>query len=362
MLATLLLAAVPLFAPPALAARGDPVASGSFALTLSSGFKRQLKSNGVKMLRRQFAIEEGSIDPTDGTGSLTLDGKLKFKKGARKGGFKRVTMTLGKGGLLRGDGSKLFRLKVGSVDRQGFGAEINGIRVKLLRNGAKTINRKLGLHSLHAGSAGKASVSEQPKTVRVKSGQMRVVPSLDPSGSIAFKLFSHCVNPIMSVNAIPPAQQDSNLNFIFPVTGGTIGPNGRDGLTLTAGGTQINKDPVQTVGVCGSVPNDVNIKQTNLQLDMATNHGFAEAVIGGYASPLGGPKGVAIAFEIDKSRMFVDAHPKAGKITISGLKLGLSQAATIFLNLVFPNASGNPQGDFKVGDLFGQATLTLTTR
>ena len=103
MLATLLLAAVPLFAPPALAAQGDPVASGSLALTLSSGFKRQLKSNGVKMSRREFTIEEGSIDPKNGTGSLTLDGKLKFKKGARKAGFKRLTVTLGKGGLLRGD-------------------------------------------------------------------------------------------------------------------------------------------------------------------------------------------------------------------------------------------------------------------
>ena len=99
-----------------------------------------------------------------------------------------------------------------------------------------------------------------------------------------------------------------------------------------------------------------------MQLDMATNHAFAEAVIGGYAPPLGGPKGVAIAFEIDKRRMFVDAHPKARKITISGLNLGLSQAATIFLSLVFPNASGYPPGDFKVGDLFGAATLTLTTR
>lgn len=350
-------------APPAPAAQGDSVASGNFQLTVSGGFKRQLKSNGVKMSRRQFTIKKGSINPTDGSGSLTLDGKLKFKHGGRKQAYKRVALTLGNGGLLRGDGSKLFKLSGGTVERQGFGAQINGVKVKLLRKGAKQLNRKLGLHSLHAGKAGTASISEQPKAVLVKNGEARVVPSLDPGGSVAFKLFSHCVNPVLGgVTAIPPAQQDSNLNFIFPVLGGTIGPTGRAGLTLTGGGSQINKDPAQVVGVCGSVPNDVKIMQTNLQFDMATNHVFAEAVIAGYGPPLGGPKGVAIALDIDKSKMIVEAHPNAGKVTIRGLNLSLSQAAITFLNLAFPNSSGNPQEDFKAGDLFGEATLTLNTR
>ena len=363
LLAALSFAVPALLAGPAVAANpGDPVASGSLQLTLSKGFKRQLKSNGVKLPRQLFTIKKGTIDPTDGSGLLTLDGKLPVKKSGRKRSFQRLTVTLGAGGALRGDGVKLFALGGGQVDRQGFGAAINGVSVKLVRKGARLLNRKLGLHSLHPGNVGTATISEQPKTVRVKSGQVRVVPTLNPDGSVAFKLFRHCVNPILGVSAIPPAQQDSNLNFIFPVQGGTVGPTGKAGVMLTGGGSQIVKDSLQTFGACGSVPSDASIRQTALQFDLAGNHVFADAVIGGYGPPLGGPKGVAIGFEINKSKMNVDAHPNARKITISGTTLGLSDAAVIFLNLVFPNSSGNPADDFKAGDEFGEATFTLNVR
>jgi hypothetical protein len=363
LLAALSIAVPALLAVPAVAADpGDPVASGSLQLTLSKGFKRQLKSNGVKLPQQLFTIKKGSIDPTDGSGLLTLDGKLPLKKGGRKRSIERITVTLGAGGALRGDGVKLFALSGGKVDRQGFGANINGVSVKLVRKGARLLNRKLGLHSLHAGNVGTATISEQPKTVRVKTGQVRVVPTLNPDGSVAFKLFRHCVNPILGVSAIPPAAQDSNLNFIFPVQGGTIGPTGKAGVMATGGGSQIVKDQLQTIGTCGSVPSDASIRQTALQFDLAGNHVFADAVIGGYGPPLGGPKGVAIGFEIDKKNMHVDAFPNARKITISGTTLGLSNAAVIFLNLVFPNSSGNPQDDFKAGDEFGEATFTLNVR
>jgi hypothetical protein len=345
-----------------VAAQGDPVASGSFQLSLSGGFKRQLKRNGVKMLRREFTVRKGSIDPTDGTGTLTLAGKLKFKHGGRRAVFKRVTVTLGKGGALRGDGIKLFRLSGGSVTRQGYGAQLNGIAAKLVRRGAKYLNKRLDLGSLRPGKAGTVTVTEQPKTVRVKNGNVRVVPSLDLGGSVAGKLIFHCMNPVGSVHAIAPAQQDSNLNFIFPVQGGTIAPNGRDGLTQTAGGSQLTKDPLNNFGACANVPPNTDIKQTNLGFDLATNHVFAEAVIGGYAPPLGGPKGVAIALDIDKSKMSVNDFPNAGRVVVQGLTLKLSEASITFLNLVFPNSSGDPNRDFKQGDLFGEATITVNTR
>jgi hypothetical protein len=360
--ATLLLATAALAAPADAATQGDPVASGSFQLTLSKALKHQLKSNGVKLRRTLFTVKKGSVDPTDGSGSLSLDGKLPFKRGAKKRSLQRPTVTLGPGGAIRADGVKLFALAGGKVDRQGFGAQINAISVKLVRSGARYLNRRLGLHSLRAGKAGTATVSEQPKTVRVKNGEIRVVPTLSPEGSVAFKLFRHCVNPLLGVSAIPPASQDSNMNFIFPVQGGTIGPTGKAGVMQTGGGSQIVKDPLQTIGTCGSVPADASIRQTDLQFDLAGNHVFADAVIGGYGPPLGGPKGVAIGFEIDNSKMNVDAHPNARKITISGVNLGLSDAAVIFLNLVFPNSSGDPANDFKAGDQFGEATFTLNVR
>src|SRR5919108_3706980 len=86
-----LAAMLALVVAPANAAQ-DPVKSGTFKLKLAKSFKKQLKSNGVKMKPKKFAITGGSIDPTvgtyssasSGTGNVTLKGKLKFKKGGKK--------------------------------------------------------------------------------------------------------------------------------------------------------------------------------------------------------------------------------------------------------------------------------------
>ena len=348
--------------PPADAAPANPVAGGRLVLRLSGGFKRQLKLNGVKM-RRSLAIKKGSIDPSDGSGSLTLAGRLKLSRHGRKTSFGKPVVRLGRKGSLRAGGVKLFRLRGGSVHRHGFGSKLKRVGVRLLPRGVRQLNRKLGLHSLHPGRAGTASITVRPKTVRVSSGTVRVVPSLSPGDGAAFKFFDHCVDPILGgITAIPPAAQDSNLNFVFPVQGGTIGPDGRAGLTLLGGGTEVSKDPAKNSGPCAAVPDGANVRQSGLAVDLANDHVFADAVIGGYPPPLGGPKGVAIGFEIDKRQMIVDARPKARKLTIANVELSLSAASATFLNLVLPNSSGNPSRDFMSGDLFGTATMTLSTR
>jgi hypothetical protein len=47
---------------------GDPVASGTFAFKFSSGFKHQLKSNGVKLKPKKLKIKSAgsSLDPITG--------------------------------------------------------------------------------------------------------------------------------------------------------------------------------------------------------------------------------------------------------------------------------------------------------
>jgi hypothetical protein len=354
------LAALLAFAAAAPAA-GDQVGSGSVELKLSGGFKGQLKQNGVKLRPRKFTIKGGSFDPGVGSGSLTLNGKLKLKKGGRTVALRRLSVSLGKGGTLWSAGTKLFGLRAGRVSRQGFGSKIDGVKVKLLRKGARKLNRQLGLRSLHPGNAGTLSVTEVPKTVPVKGGQTRVVPSLDPDKSIAFKLDQHCVQTIGGAVPIPPAQQDAGFAFIFPAVGGTIGPDGNAGLTLHSGGVQLNKDASRVTGLCASVPSDARAIQTDLQFDLKGNHVFAHSAIAGYPPPLGTDKGVSIAYEIDKKQMTIDANPNAGKITISGLELGLNAGSATFLNIVFPNTSGIAMRDFMPGDLFGTATMTLNT-
>ncbi len=244
LLVALLLVAALVFAPTAFGA-GDPVASGSFNLKLSRSFHKQLRRNGVAMKPKVFTVEQGSIDPITGTGTLTLKGKLRFNHDHKKVVYKKVTARLGSNGVLMGGGIKLFTLRGGTVTRNGFGATVSGVKVKLLKGAAKKINKRLGLHSLHRASAGSLSVSEQPQTVEVTGGTVHVVP--DPtltvgSGTIASKLFAHCINGLTGVTAIGPAIKNPpalSPSFDFPVTGGTISPEGPTARSIRPAGSRL---------------------------------------------------------------------------------------------------------------------------
>src|SRR5205085_5349949 len=146
----------------------------------------QLKHNGVKLLPKKLKIKGGSsLDPTTGAGTIKL-GKITFKKGGKKVIYGNAKAILGSKGRISGSGGKLFRLSKGTVARNGFGARVSGVKVKLLGSAAKRINKKLGLHSLHGGSAGKLTVDEQPQTVQIISGTAFVdVPLSDLGGSTA---------------------------------------------------------------------------------------------------------------------------------------------------------------------------------
>ena len=117
-----------LTAPMAFGA-GDPVASGTFKLKLSGGFKKQLKQNHVKLKPAKFGLKGGSqIDPTTGAGTLFL-GKVTFKKGGKKYAIKNAKATLGASGgkgKLAGKAKggvtvKLFKLSGGTLAKLNLG-------------------------------------------------------------------------------------------------------------------------------------------------------------------------------------------------------------------------------------------------
>jgi len=160
----ILVVSVALLSAPTAFGAGDPVASGTLSFKRSSGFKHQLKSNHVKLKPKAFSIKVGSsVDPITGAGTLKL-GKITFKKGNKKVVYGSAKATLGANGgkgNIKGSGGKVFSLSGGTVVRNGFGATVSGVKVKLLKGAAKKINRKLELHSLHKGSAGSLGVAEQ---------------------------------------------------------------------------------------------------------------------------------------------------------------------------------------------------------
>jgi hypothetical protein len=368
---------------------GDPVASGTFGFKLSSGFKHQLKSNGVKLKPKAFKIKTAgsSVDPITGAGTLKL-GKITFKKGNKKVVYGNAKATLGANGgkgNIKGSTGKLFSLKGGKVTRNGFGATVSGVKVKLLKSAAKKINKALGLHSLHPGSAAKLEVAEQPSTVQIVSGTATVKPTPPPilggpAVSVTAKLQFHCVDPPSGVVPIQGATQDPlpDGTFHFPVTGGTVGPTGKDGVLLLSGAVQLSSGAGTAGGSplfpqpagCSATPNTTPAMQLQ-QGDLAPNLllGNVGATVNLTKNPagvLGSPQGafVAIGQAIDTSKMTVVADPTAKTVKIAGAEIRNNATSSQTLNLLFPNKTSplDATKNFADGDDFGTATLTVSTR
>jgi hypothetical protein len=366
-------AALPLVAALALAApasgAGDPVATGSFHLKLSRSFKHQLRHNGVAMKPKAFSAKGGSIDPISGTGTLILNGKLRFKHDHKKVIYKTLTATLRSNGVLKGDGGKLFKLRGGAVTRNSFGADISGVKASFLQAAAKKINKKLGIHSLHRASAGSLSVSEQPQTVEVTGGTAHLVP--DPtttagSGTIASKLLAHCINGLSGVTAIGPGIKNPPLNtpsFDFPITGGTISPLGTDGVVNQAGGIEVENRRTGGVPVACNTPSLIlaTLQQTEFANNLLSNYISSHVVIVG-SVPTVGDQGVVIGLSLNASNATVSSNPDDHSVTVKGTVIRFNKGSALALNQTFAQPSYDASMEFVAGDLFGTVDLTVTTR
>jgi hypothetical protein len=398
------------------AVTGDPIASSTFTVKVSQSFKKQLKHNGVKMKPKKLTLRSGDVDPTTGVGAhLRLNKKIAFKLGGK--GIKKCTrkadskkkakqcktkavfsnLSGSLPGKVKSSSGKLFSLGAATVARNGFGADLSGIKIKFLKGAAKKINRQLQLHSLHPSSFGTASLSYQPKTVAVTGGTTNVnVPfsylTSEQNTNVTGKLASHCVDPFGGVSAIepgvltstPPDDPSIAARFTFPVTGGTVGPTGKAGAIQMAGGVLIPSGRVFTPlepASCdketpGTSTSHSYLAFTNLAPNLALNNVQANAVIGG-TSPgcnlmgqtascptavFGGDKGVAIGQVLDMSAATVSADPGAKTVTINGALIRNNALSTLVLGGLFPNASSDPAKDFADGDKFGIASLTVNTR
>jgi hypothetical protein len=347
--------------PAALAAR-DPVRVGSFHLRLSDAFKKQLSRHGVSMTPKSFEIRGGAIDPITGNGLLKLRGRLTFKHGDEKLPFKRVTATLGSGGVLKAGGVKLFRLGGGTVSRNGFGANIKGIRLTFLKGAAKGLNRKLGLSSLRRGTAGSLSVSAQPQTVEVVSGTTSVEPALG-AGSVSSKLAAHCVDPNSGVSVIAPGMQPGGpgTTFFFPVSFGTISPIGADGVVQQAGGLQLANGGAGLPPDCPA-SNNLTIRLSDFSADLLHRTVSAHVAISGSGSPLG-DLDAAIIFPLDISDAWVNADPFNLAVASNGTAIRLNPFAAATLNLLLPQPSpADPNMQFADGDLFGISGISVAVR
>ena len=331
---------------------GDPVASGTFAFKYSGGFKHQLKSNGVKLKPKKLKIKTAgsSLDPITGAGTLKL-GKITFKKGNNKVVYNSAKATLGANGgkgNVKGSSGKLFSLKGGKVTRSGFGAKVSGVKVKLLKSAAKKINKALGLHSLHKGSAGTASANNvQPSTVTLVSGSSELVANL-----VTFAKFGHhCVSPVttgttgvLGIAPLAPATETPTPSFVFPVTGGSLSPAATSGTANASGGIQITQnilnDNAPTAGsLCNTIAGGTSsqVKQSDLVLDLNSKQIQAHIVISGTGvAALDGDKGSAFIGTIDMTGAAVTADPSTRKVTITNALAAFNATSALVLNGAFP--------------------------
>jgi hypothetical protein len=402
---------------------GDPIATKTFKFKLSGKFKKQLKQNGVKMKPKKLKLTKGDIDPTTGQGDVRF-GKVTFKKGNKKIVFNNLKGSMP--GKVKANEGAIFKLTAPKVARNGFGADLSGIKFKFLKSAAKKVNRKLGLHSLKAATAAKATLSYQPETVKATGGTVFIdIPAgyLPTSGlgantdpnTVANKQPAHCVDPASAVSAIAPGAFASLLSpnpavgplptgvaarIKLPVTGGTIAPDGNDGVLQLAGGVRLASGRSGTGDAlfpqpagCANTPAGPTTSRsyldtTNLAPNLGLGNVQSNAFIGGTnpgcvtttpqpgCAIFAGDKGIAIGQALDKSAMTVKADPAAKTITLGGVLIRNNATSTTVLGgLGCAAPAGQPKGlfgnstspcnsslDFADGDKFGISTLNATTR
>jgi hypothetical protein len=362
-------------AAPAHAA-GDPIASGSFKLKLGGSLHKQLKQGGASLKPASLRIQQGTVDPISGAGDLTLGGKLRFKRGHRKLSYGKLTATLGSGGALKSAGKPLFGLSGGSLTRNGLGADLGGVKMKLRRSAARKIKRKLGLRSLRAGSAGSISVSEQPQTVQLTGGSARVSAfGVSDPGSVASKLSAHCINPVSGVMKRAPATQPGGLltPYFFPITGGTISPTGSDGVIQQAGGlTIVNFHPSPSASSypsgcktnAASPPPLAQLDEFDFAFDLSRKTVESHVVISNHPTQPNGDQGTVVQANLDSTNLVVSVDPAEHTATVTGGVIKINSGTALYLNQVFPQPLANydPSMEFVAGDLFATADVSATIR
>lgn len=312
------------FAPFA-SATPDPVASGTTTINLNKGWTNYLKTFGIKIqkvgnakvnaTKATFKVTGGSMDPTNGLGTLTLGGGLKFKAGAKSATVKALVLDTGKSvltGKVSGKKVKLAKLKGLSYTRNGFGVNVKLKNLKLENAGAKQLNKKLGYAKgkpkpfLAGKKIGKSSSESQPATV-----------AIIPGGNVSFAANKELLLKLKDVetnaSVIAPSTESGLGNYLLPLTGGTVAPTGTAGVVQTAGGLLLT----QKLPTSPSTALETEITLGNMYLDLSARTVTVEVVAKSNASSslnLGNLGRSSIA---DLTVTGVVADPAARTVTVS---------------------------------------------
>jgi hypothetical protein len=336
-------------------------------------------SRGLKLTpsNLNLPITGGAVDPVSGSGTVTVSGNFKARRGKGKAKVTITALNLGANGGQGSISAKIGKkgvaafgtLSGGTVARAGWGATISNLSATIADKGAQALNRafssKKGGGAKKSGGGGvKAgqplgtvvSVTTIPLAVEVVPGTGTLTLRTDLTGAFANKLPQHCISPVSGVTAIPPASAQllNPANFDFPVSGGSAAPDFGAGELLTAGGQTLTKDngPL-TPGACSSSQPPVGTKlvSTNIGVDFAHNSLTSTAALPTGAS-LRAPLG-----NIDFSAGTRSVDPNTKTLTVTNATVSLSFPAALTLNQFFPSVSGS-SNDFAAGDAIGHIDIS----
>ena len=394
------------FAPFA-SATSDPVASGTTSVTLNKGFLKKLKKAGVKVLKVSpgtvknnkvtLPVSGGSIDPTNGLGSLELSGGIKFKAGKKTAPVNTLVLDTAQSSLTGKVAGK--SMKVASVSgltfaRNGFGVNVNVAKLKLTGKAAKQLNKKLGFSGQkkskgksrgHKRAAASKAVQPpfkgnqvlggtfsetQPKTVAVIATgnatlalsnealkKLKVVgPEVPPaSGEFPFEVKLAPVEPT-KVIALSP------VTAAFPISGGTIGPTATTGVLQTAGGLKLTQN-LEALGPNGK--GETTLTMGNIWVDLAAKTASVEVTIANPKTPelnLGNLGRASIA-DINLTGATITSNPATRTVSVQNASATLQAVTAATLNQVFVEPiEGKGKGTFAGGDPLGTFSFTAQTQ
>jgi hypothetical protein len=339
------LAALLALAPFASAA-SDPLAGGTTTLTLNKNLFKKLKKAGVKVIKVSpgtvkarkvtLPVSGGSLDPTNGLGTVEQSGGIKFKNGKKSAVVKAIvvdTTTNSINANVAGKKMKLASVSGVSAARNGFGANLTVGSTKLTSKAAKQLNKKLGFTGKKAKKApfkggkgmGSALSETQPKTVTVlPSGNASLVTSLATDTKLAKVLVGiETVAPTTETAPLPPT-------YAFPISGGTIAPNATSGILQTTGGLKLVqefKPGVETTMTLNAIYVDLGAKTATVEVTL-------KSTVSEEINKLGNLGRSSIA-NISLTGATIKSDPSARTVSVENATATLQAVTAETLNSVF---------------------------
>lgn len=358
--AAAVIAALLAFVPAANAAR-DPISGGTTDLHLKKGFLKKLSNLGVGMAgistgqvsgsKISLPVTEGMFDPTNAQGHITSPGGFQLVMGARTVPISDVEVNTVHGFVranIAGAHMQLGTFANPTIGREEFGARVKAGQLVLTQKAANRISNKLrlkGAKRINSRVMSNEFNITVPSTVTLLAQNEA---TLETSANVVKKLGEKGVQP-SGINPIAPAKQPKAANFTFPITGGTVAPNGSTGQVTTAGGVEILKK---------GKTSSPQMKITNVILELQQKTGTVEIEILPTPGQVGRSSIVELAFPSNS----IQTNPTTRQITIQKAEAKLQAPAATTLNTVF-NAGDEKappaSSEFAGGELFGMFSATL---